>query len=86
MARFGLSVNVPKMKEDLRRYKIEYDEWFFESTLHESGYVAETVGMLADKGWTYEKDGALWLDTTALLKEKYLAGRARPRSRWTSWT
>ena len=72
MARYGLSVNVPKMKEDLRRYKIEYDEWFFESTLHESGYVAETVGLLADKGWTYEKDGALWLDTTALLKEKYL--------------
>ena len=72
MARYGLSVNVPKMKEDLRRYKIEYDEWFFEPTLHESGYVAETVGLLADKGWTYEKDGALWLDTTALLKEKYL--------------
>ncbi len=73
MAQFGLSVNVPKMKEDLRRYHIEYDEWFFESTLHESGYVAETVGMLADKGWTYEKDGALWLNTTELLKKKYLA-------------
>lgn len=73
MAQFGLSVNVPKMKEDLRRYHIEYDEWFFESGLHESGYVAETVGLLADKGWTYEKDGALWLDTTGLLKKKYLA-------------
>ena len=73
MAQFGLSVNVPKMKEDLRRYHIEYDEWFFESTLHESGYVAETVGLLADKGWTYEKDGALWLNTTELLKKKYLA-------------
>ena len=72
MAQYGLSVNVPKMKEDLRRYHIEYDEWFFESTLHESGYVAETVRMLADKGWTYEKDGALWLNTTGLLKEKYL--------------
>lgn len=28
MAEYGLSVNIPKMKEDLRRYKIEYDEWF----------------------------------------------------------
>ena len=72
MARYGLSVNIPKMKEDLRCYKIEYDEWFLESGLHDSGYVAETVGLLADKGWTYEKDGALWLNTTALLKQKYL--------------
>ena len=73
MAQYGLSVNIPKMKADLLRYKIQYDEWFLESTLHDSGYVAETVGMLADKGWTYEKDGALWLNTTALLKQKFLA-------------
>ena len=72
MAEYGLSVNIPKMKEDLRRYKIEYDEWFLESTLHDSGYVAETVELLAGKGWTYEKDGALWLNTTQLLKEKYM--------------
>ena len=72
LAEYGLSVNIPKMKEDLRRYGIEYDLWFMESELHESGYVAETVQMLTDKGWTYEKDGALWLNTTALLKEKFL--------------
>ncbi len=73
LAAFGLENNIPKMKDDLRRYGIEYDQWFFESSLHESGYVAETVALLADKGWTYEKDGALWLNTTQLLKNKYLA-------------
>ena len=72
MAKFGLERNIPKMKEDLRKYRIEYDEWFFESTLHESGYIAETVELLTQKGWTYEREGALWLDTTGLLKEKYL--------------
>ena len=78
MARFGLSVNIPKMESDLRRYKIVYDQWFLESELHESGYVAETVGMLTEKGWTYEKDGALWLNTTELLKQKYMAeGKTR---------
>ena len=78
MAQFGLSVNIPKMKSDLLRYKIEYDQWFLESDLHSSGYVAETVGMLTEKGWTYEKDGALWLNTTELLKQKYLAeGKTR---------
>ena len=72
LAAFGLARNVPKMKEDLRRYGIEYDEWFFESTLHQSGFVAETVELLTQKGWTYEKDGALWLNTTQLLKEKFM--------------
>ncbi|MBU5435860.1 arginine--tRNA ligase [Pseudoflavonifractor sp. MSJ-37] len=72
MSRFGLDVNIPKMKRDLARYQIEYDQWFFESELHESGYVAETVDLLAKNGWTYEKDGALWLSTTGLLKKKFL--------------
>ena len=78
MAKFGLSVNIPKMESDLRRYKIVYDQWFLESELHESGYVADTVGMLTERGWTYEKDGALWLNTTELLKRKYMAeGRSQ---------
>ena len=72
MAEYGLSVNIPKMKEDLLKYGIVYDQWFFESSLHESGYVAQTVELLTQKGWTYEKDGALWLNTTRLLQEKYL--------------
>ena len=69
LAAYGLSVNLPKMKTDLQRYKIDYDTWFYESTLHESGYVAETVQMLSDKGWTYEKDGAVWLKTADIMRE-----------------
>ena len=73
LAAFGLKHNIPRMQEDLRRYGIEYDQWFYESSLHESGYVAETVALLTEKGWTYEKDGALWLQTAQLLRQKYLA-------------
>ena len=72
LAQFGLSVNLPKMKSDLLRYKISYDEWFFESTLHESGYVAETVEMLTKGGWTYEKEGALWLKTAEIMRAQLL--------------
>ena len=72
LAQFGLTVNLPKMKSDLQRYKINYDEWFYESTLHESGYVAETVDMLTEKGWTYEKDGALWLKTAEIMRGNML--------------
>ena len=72
MAEFGLQRNIPKMQEDLRRYGIEYDQWFFESELHESGYVAESVQKLTDRGYTYEKDGALWLKTSQILAEQLL--------------
>ena len=67
MARFGLDRNIPKMKSDLERYGIRYDQWFFESSLHESGYVADSVQALTDLGYTYEKDGALWLKTSEIL-------------------
>ena len=72
MAEFGLQRNIPKMQEDLRRYGIEYDQWFFESELHESGYVAESVQKLTNRGYTYEKDGALWLKTSQILAEQLL--------------
>ena len=71
LAQFGLSVNLPKMKTDLERYKIHYDNWFYESALHESGYVKETVDLLTERGWTYEKDGALWLRTADILRQHY---------------
>ena len=67
LARFGLDRNIPKMKSDLERYGIHYDQWFFESNLHESGYVADSVQALTDLGYTYEKDGALWLKTSEIL-------------------
>ena len=69
LARFGLDNNIPKMQRDLARYGIQYDQWFFESSLHESGYVADSVQALTDLGFTYEKDGALWLHTSRILAE-----------------
>ena len=79
LARYGLSVNLPKMKSDLRRYKIEYDNWFYESELHDSGYVAETVQLLTNRGYTYEKEGALWLKTADIIRENLLKAGKRER-------
>ena len=62
---YGLPTNIARMERDLKRYKINYDVWFRESTLHESGYVKETIDLLTAKGATYEtEDGALWLRST----------------------
>lgn len=73
MADFGLEHNLPKMKADLERYGIHYDEWFYESTLHNTNFVAESVAKLTERGYTYEKDGALWLKTSEILSEKLRA-------------
>ena len=67
MADFGLKRNIPKMKADLERYGIHYDTWFFESTLHESGFVKDTMEKLTALGYTYEKDGAVWLKTAEIM-------------------
>ncbi|MBR3560181.1 MAG: arginine--tRNA ligase [Oscillospiraceae bacterium] len=69
MARFGLDHNLPKMKSDLERYGIRFDTWFYESTLHDSGFVADSVKALTDAGWTYEQDGALWLRTADIIRD-----------------
>ncbi|HHU23111.1 MAG TPA: arginine--tRNA ligase [Clostridiales bacterium] len=67
---FGLCHNIELMKKHLERYRIHYDQWFFESSLHESGYVEETVQLLTDAGYTYEKDGAIWLRNTDFGADK----------------
>ena len=64
---FGLPYNIARMQRDLERYRIHFDQWFLESSLHSSGYVAQTVQLLVDAGLTYEKDGALWLKTSEIL-------------------
>ena len=69
-AEFGVPFNIALMKKHLERYRIHFDEWFLESSLHKSGYVAETVDLLTQGGHTYEKDGALWLRNTDFGAEK----------------
>lgn len=71
---YALPKNIEKMQRDMKRYKINYDRWFFESELHRDGKVKEVVDILEKKGLTYEKDGALWyrnkeVCTEILLKE-----------------
>lgn len=67
---FGLERNIAKMHTDLERYGINYDCWFRESLLHQSGYVEDTIKLLESGGHTYEKDGALWLDLKKMGAEK----------------
>ncbi|MBQ8751472.1 MAG: arginine--tRNA ligase [Clostridia bacterium] len=57
---YALPLNIAKMKADMAKYRIVYDKWFTESTLHQNGELQEIIAILTEKGLTYEKDGALW--------------------------
>ncbi|MBR3768159.1 MAG: arginine--tRNA ligase [Clostridia bacterium] len=57
---YALPLNIEGLERDLLKYKIKYDTWFHESTLHNSGEAKKVVELLTEKGFTYENEGALW--------------------------
>ena len=67
---YALPANVEGLRRDLEKYRIRYDVWFSEKSLHESGAVMDVVKLLADRGMTYEKDGAIWYKATEFGAEK----------------
>ena len=67
---FALPKNIQKLEDDLRKYRIEYNTWFRESTLHNNGAVAEVIELLKKSGYTYEQEGALWFKSSELGDEK----------------
>ncbi len=67
---FALPLNIERMKNDMAKYRIVYDEWFEESKLHDGGEVAEVLAILQERGLTYEKDGALWYKASECGGEK----------------
>ena len=60
LVEYALPINIKGLEDDLLKYRIKYDTWFKESSLHESGRVKEIVELLKEKGVTYEKEGAVW--------------------------
>ena len=71
---FALPKNIENMKKAMEKYRINYDTWFSELTLHNGGELKDTIELLKNRGYTYEKDGALWYKNievqTAMLKEQ----------------
>ena len=67
---YALPKNIAKMKTDMDKSRIHYDEWFLESRLHKDGELEEVIRILQDKGLTYENEGALWYKATKFGGEK----------------
>ena len=65
----ALKEKLAALKEDLEAFNVSYDVWFSERTLHPDA-VREACEILKKNGNIYEKDGALWLKSTAYGDDK----------------
>lgn len=67
---FALPKNIAGLEHDLLEYRIKYDRWFKESTLHNDGSVKAIIDKFNELGVTYEQDGALWFKASEFGNEK----------------
>ncbi|TCZ78934.1 arginine--tRNA ligase [Paenibacillus albiflavus] len=67
---YGLSRELDKIKRDLGRFGVKFDEWFSETSIYTSGQLDQALGDLRDSGYVFEQEGATWLRTTELGDDK----------------
>ena len=64
LVEFALPKNIQGLHDDLAKYRIHYDTWFKESSLHQSGETGRIIELLKQSGHTYEQEYALWFKAT----------------------
>ncbi len=66
----GLNAILANIRQDLKEFGVEYDEWFSERSLADSGAVDQAIERLKESGHVYEDKGALWFRSTDFGDEK----------------
>ena len=69
-ARFAAERIIKDIRKDLMDFGIEFDNWFSEQSLYDTGKVNAVIEDFKEKNIIYEKDGALWFKTTNFGDEK----------------
>ncbi len=67
---YALPLNIEGLERDLKKYRIVYDNWFRESTIHEKNETKLVVDKLMETGHAYEQDGAVWFKATEYGMDK----------------
>lgn len=67
---YGTARLLNNLKQDLKRFNVEFTTWFSEKSLYKASAVQNVLQELKDKNYTYELDGATWLKTTMYNDEK----------------
>lgn len=68
--KLGVEYEMEKLKKDLSDFNVHFDNWFSETSLYAEGEVEAALNTMIENGYTYEKDGALWLRTTDFEDDK----------------
>ncbi len=69
-ARFAAEKILDGIRDDLKLFGVEFDCWFSEQSLYDSGRVDQILDIFRNQGIIYEKDGALWFKTSDFGDEK----------------
>ena len=64
LVEYALPLNIAGLERDLKKYRIVYDNWFRESTVHAKNETKLVVDKLIEAGKAYEQDGAIWFKAT----------------------
>jgi len=67
--RYAVENILANMKEDLNSLECEFDVYFSETSLIEDGTVRKVLEFLREKGFIYEKDGAVWLKVSHFVED-----------------
>ncbi|MDQ2084971.1 arginine--tRNA ligase [Herbivorax sp. ANBcel31] len=67
---YALPKNIERIKKGLQEYGVNFDVWFSEQSLYDSGELKETLDYLKEKGYTKEDKGALWFKSSLFGAEK----------------
>ncbi len=70
MIQYALEEKLQAIKNTLKEFGVEYDVWFSEQSLHDSGALDAVLDDLQSRGYIYENEGALWFKTTEFGDEK----------------
>ncbi len=76
LVEFALPKNIQGLHDDLLKYRIEYNTWFKESSLHASGETNRVIELLKNSGHTYELEGALWFKGTDFFSDDFVLVRS----------
>lgn len=66
----GVQYEMEKLKKDLNDFRVHFDNWFSETSLYSKGNIEAALFAMTNNGFTFEKDGALWLKTTEFGDDK----------------
>lgn len=66
----GLKVELAKLQQDLADFRVEFDEWYPESSLYKNGKIDEALAKLRENGHVFEEDGATWFRSTTFGDDK----------------